>query len=34
MIADTEGGPIVYPHVDVIFEGLTDGGYIPRSKAN
>lgn len=31
---DTEGGPIVHPHVDVIFEGLADGEYIPRSKAN
>ena len=29
---DTEGGPIVHPHVDVIFEGLADGEYIPRSK--
>ncbi len=34
MITDAEGGPIVHPHVDVIFEGLADGKYIRRSKAN
>lgn len=31
---DPQGDPIVHPHVDVIFEGLRDGEYVPRSKAN
>ncbi len=34
MITDAEGGPMVHPHVDVIFEGLADGGDFPRSKTN